>query len=117
MSESATPTLSAANSVVSTVLSILKRLTAALQLLRLADEAIPTLVSSGATTKENADLISAQLPALRKDIDDQVNAAKVMMGSIQDRVESVAQFLLLHRKALRLDQSENLDHWLAQVRG
>jgi hypothetical protein len=117
MSESATSGLSTATSVVSTVLSILNRLTAALQLLRLADEAIPALVSSGATTQENADLILAQLPALRQDIDDQVNAAKVMMDSIQDRVESVAQFLMLHRKALRPDQSENLDRWLAQVRG
>lgn len=117
MHESATSGLSTATSVVSTVLDILKRLTAALQLLRLADEALPDLVASGATTKEHADLISSQLPALRQDIDDQVNAAKVMMGSIQDRVESIAQFLMLHRKALRPDQSENLDRWLAQVRG
>ena len=108
---------SAGTTLVVTVLDLLKRLTAALQLLRLSEDVIPTLVSSGSTTAEHANAVLAQIPALRKDIDDQVNAAKIAMESIQDRVEAVAQFLMLHRKSLTRAQSEDLDRWLAEVRG
>lgn len=116
MRESESSDSSTGTTVVSTVLDILKRLSAALHLLRLAEELIPGLVTTGATSRENAETVLAQIPALRQDIDDQVNAARVMMGSIQDRVEAVAQFLLFHRKALNPAQSENLERWLAQVR-
>lgn len=104
-------------SIVSSVLDILKRLTAALHLLRLAEQVIPTLLSGGHTTGEQAQKILAQIPALRSDIDEQVNAAKIMMVSIQDRVESIVQFLLFHRNALSRAQAEDLDRWLAEVRG
>lgn len=103
--------------IVTTVLDMLKRLTAALHLLRLAEQVIPTLVSRGRTTDEHAKKILDQFPALRTDIDEQVNAAKIMMSSIQDRVESIAQFLILHRSALSPAQAEDLDRWLAEVRG
>ena len=104
-------------SIVTSVLDILKRLTAALHLLRLAEQAIPALLSGGHTTSEHAQKILDQIPALRADIDEQVNAAKFMMVSIQDRVESIAQFLLFHRNALGRAQAEDLDRWLAEVRG
>jgi hypothetical protein len=103
--------------IVITVLDMLKRLTAALHLLKLAEDVIPSFVSSGVTTAEHAEKILAQIPALRTDIDDQVNAAKIMMVSIQDRVEAVAQFLMLHRASLSRAQSEDLDRWLGEVRG
>jgi hypothetical protein len=106
-----------AGPIITTVLVMLKRLTASLQLLRLAEEAVPALVKSGRTTNENAQRVLDQIPALRNDIDLQVNAAKIMMESIQDRVETVAQFLLLHRCALNRGQSEDLDRWLVEVRG
>ena len=106
-----------AGPIISTVLNMLKRLTASLQLLRLAEEAVPALVKSGRMTNENAQTVLDQIPALRRDIDLQVNAAKIMMESIQDRVEEVAQFLLLHRSALNRGQAEDLDRWLAEVRG
>ncbi|HTO02479.1 MAG TPA: hypothetical protein VL069_02200 [Opitutus sp.] len=104
-------------SIVTSVLDILKRLTAALHLLRLAEQVIPTLLSRGHVTGEEAQKILDQIPALRSDIDEQVNAAKFMMASIQDRVESIAQFLLFHRDALGRAQVEDLDRWLAEVRG
>lgn len=103
--------------IIGTVLNMLKRLTASLQLLRLAEEALPALVKSGRTTNENAQTVLDQIPALRRDIDEQVNAAKIMIELIQDRVEAVAQFLLLHRAALNRGQSEDLDRWLSEVRG
>ena len=103
--------------IITTVLDMLKRLTAALHLLRLAEEAVPALVKSGRTTNENAEAVLDQIPSLRSDIDLQVNAAKIMMETIQDRVEAVAQFLLLHRSALNRGQAEDLDRWLAEVRG
>jgi len=112
-----TAEMSAGTTIVFTVLDILKRLTAALQLLRLSEDVIPTLVSNGSTTAEHANAVLSQIPALRKDIDEQVNAAKIAMESIQDRVEAVAQFLMLHRKSLTRAQSEDLDRWLAEVRG
>jgi hypothetical protein len=104
-------------SIVTSVLDMLKRLTAALHLLRLAEQVIPVLISGGHTTREHAQKILDQIPALRADIDEQVNAAKFMMVSIQDRVESIAQFLLFHRNALGRAQAEDLDRWLAEVRG
>jgi hypothetical protein len=102
---------------VTTVLDILKRLTAALHLLRMAEEIIPALVNKGSTTGEHASKVLSQIPALRTDIEQQVNAAKVMMASVQDRVEAVAQFLMLHRNSLTRAQSEDLDRWLSEVRG
>lgn len=104
-------------SIVASVLDILKRLTAALHLLRLAEQVIPTLLAGGHTTSEHAQKVLEQIPALRSDIDEQVNAAKFMMTSIQDRVEGIAQFLRLHREALSRAQTEDLDRWLAEVRG
>ena len=102
--------------IVFTVLDMLKRLTASLHLLRLAEDVIPSLVSRGVSTVEHAEKVLAQIPALRTDIDDQVNAAKIMMTSIQDRVEAVAQYLILHRNSLSRAQSDDLDRWLAEVR-
>ena len=104
-------------SIITSVLEILKRLTAALHLLRLAEQSIPALVSGGHTSSENAQKILDQIPALRRDIDEQVNAAKIMMVSIQDRVESIGQFLLLHRKSLGPAQGEDLERWLAEIKG
>ena len=111
------PDFAPRGTIVVTVLDLLKRLTAALQLLRLSEEVIPSLVAGGLTTQENANVILAQIPALRRDIDQQVNAARILMDSIQDRVESVAQFLMLHRKSLTKTQSDDMDRWLAEVRG
>lgn len=99
------------------VLEILKRLTAGLHLLRLADDVIPKLVADDSTMHEHAHLVLAQIPVLRRDIDLQVEASKALMNSIQDRVEAIAQFLLLHRKRLSPAQSEDLDRWLAELRG
>jgi hypothetical protein len=107
---------SAGTPIVITVLDMLKRLTAGLHLLRLAEDVIPSLVASGVTTAEHANKVLAQIPALRTDIDEQVNAAKAMMVSIQDRIEAVAQFLMLHRSSLSQAQAEHLDRWNAEVR-
>ena len=103
--------------IVTSVLDLLKRLTAALHLLRLAEQVMPTLLSRGHATIQQAQEVLDQIPALRSDIDEQVNTAKFMMTSIQDRVESIAQFLRLHREALGKAQVEDLDRWLAEVRG
>ena len=111
-----TESASAGNPIVITVLDMLKRLIAGLHLLRLAEDVIPSLVASRVTTAEHANKVLAQIPALRTDIDDQVNAAKAVMVSIQDRIEAVAQFLMLHRSSLNQAQSEDLDRWLAEVR-
>jgi len=116
MLQPGTRTASAGNPIVLTVLDMLKRLTAGLHLLRLAEEVIPSLVAEGATTAEHANEVLAEIPALRTDIDDQVNAAKIMMVSIQDRMETIAQFLMLHRSSLSQAQSKDMDRWLAEVR-
>ena len=106
-----------ATTVVSTVMIMMRRLTAALHLIQLAEEVVPKLVSDGRTPADHGARILGQIPALRADIDEQVNAAKALMESIQDRVESLTQFLMLHRNALSRAQSEDLDRWLAELRG
>ena len=37
-------------------------------------------------------------------------------GEFQDRIEAVAQFLMLHRSSLSQAQSKDMDRWLAEVR-
>jgi polyhydroxyalkanoate synthesis regulator phasin len=96
---------------------IVKRLPSALHLLKLAEEVIPTLVSRGATTAESAKTILGQIPALRADIEEEIASAKRMMRSIQDRVEALAQFLLLHRGMLTAQQSAELDRQLKALKG
>lgn len=99
------------------LLDIVRRLPPALHLLKLAEEVIPGLVSRGATTSENARVILGQIPALRADIEEQIASAQRMMQSIQDRVEALAQFLLLHRGMLTAQQAAELDRQLKGLRG
>ena len=98
------------------LIDIVKRLTAALQLVNLAEEVIPTLVSAGRTTEESAALILKQIPGLRGDIVGQIESALKAMEGIQDRVEILTQFLLLHRGARTANQSALLDQNLAALR-
>lgn len=100
-----------------TVMDVLKRLTGALLLLKLAEHVIPKLVSNGHTTAEHAGVILGQIPALRADIQHEVDSAKTAMEAIQDRVEVIAQFLLLHKGGLNPVQSGELQHLLDEVRG
>lgn len=102
---------------ITSLLEIIRRLTGALHLLRLAEEVIPTLVSRGVTTAENAAIILGQIPSLRADIDEQVANAKSAMRSIHDRIEALAQFILLHRTMLTERQSEELERHLKTLRG
>ncbi|HEX2852648.1 MAG TPA: hypothetical protein VHO24_05370 [Opitutaceae bacterium] len=99
------------------LLGIVKRLPAALVLLKLAEEVVPSLVARGATSAESAQVILGQIPALRADIDDQIASAERMMRSIRDRVEALAQFLLLHRSMLTPRQAEELDRQLKMLQG
>lgn len=99
------------------LIDIVKRLTAALQLVKLAEEVIPRLVSEKLTSDKNATTILSQIPALRADIDRQIQNAKDAMEGIQDRIEILTQFLLLHRNALTAEQSALLDQNLAGLRG
>lgn len=104
------------SSAVVSVLEIVSRLGAALRLVGLAEEAIPQIASSGHTSKDVADEVLRQIPSLRADIAQQIEAAKAMLSSIQDRVEAVAQFLMLHRKVLSREQSHDLDRWMSELR-
>jgi hypothetical protein len=104
-------------SAVATVLEIVNRLGAALRLIGLAEEAVPHMVAKGHTTDDVARRVMSQIPSLKADIVAQIEAAKVMLSSIQDRVEAVAQFLMLHRKALSATQSRDLDCWMTELRG
>lgn len=99
------------------LLEIVKRLPPALHLLQLAEEVIPTLVTRGATSAESARIILGQIPGLRADIEDQIANARRMMQSIQDRIEALAQFLLLHRGMLTAQQSAELDRQLKALKG
>jgi hypothetical protein len=94
------------------LLDIVKRLTAALRLVKLAEDVIPKLISDGRTTEDNAAVVLRQIPALRADIDQQIKNAVKAMETIQDRVEALVQFLLLHRAALTAEQSAELDQQL-----
>lgn len=100
-----------------TLIDIVKRLNAALQLVKLAEEVIPGLITGGRSTKENGSIILSQIPALRADIDRQIENAKHAMEGVQDRIEVLTQFLLLHRGALNTEQAERLDQNLKALRG
>jgi hypothetical protein len=104
-------------STAATVLHLLKRLTAAIHLLRLVEEVVPRLVSVDRISRDKADAVLAQIPELRRDIDRQVNAAKIMMTSVDHRIEPVAEILLTHRESLTQAQQEDLNRWWNQLRG
>jgi hypothetical protein len=101
---------------INSLVGLASRLKAALSLVLLAETVIPRLVSDGHTTAENAAIVLAQIPELRTEIQAQIDKVKEAMEAIQDRVEGLAQFLLLHRAALTSEQSAELDRNLAALR-
>lgn len=100
-----------------TAMDVLKRLSGALLLLKLAETIIPRLVSNGHTSPEVASKVLGQIPTLRSEITHQIEAVKAVMEMIQDRVEAIAQFLLLHRSHIDDNDSAELNRLLGEVRG
>ena len=98
------------------LIDIVRRLRAGLEIVKLSQTVFPRLVADGRTTAEIVDAFLAQLPALQADIEKQIQSAKAAMDAIQDRVEALAQLLLLHRAALSPSESEQLTKSLAQLR-
>ena len=61
--------------------------------------------------------VLSQVPQLRSDLQRQIEAAVESLGGLQDRVEVLGQFMLLHREALAATEVADLERLLTTVRG
>lgn len=102
---------------IKTAITVLKRLSGSLLLLKIAEAVIPRLVRNGHMTASAAEKILAQVPELRAEISREIEAVREAMELIQDRVESIAQFLLLHRTHLEANEESEVQRLLQEVRG
>lgn len=102
---------------ITSAMSVLKRLSGSLLLLKLAETIVPRLVARGYMEQNSAEKVLGQLPALRAEIGRQIEAVQQAMEMIQDRVEAVAQFLLVHRTHLEPDEESEVRRLLGEVRG
>lgn len=105
-----------ANTPLATVSAIVQRLAAASALVAMAQSAIPHLVNARLTAEADGLKILNQIAAIRTDIIEQLAAVVRAMESIQDRVEVLGQFLLLHRRALKTDDASEIERLLGAVK-
>jgi hypothetical protein len=101
---------------ITSAMGVLKRLSGSLLLLKLAETIIPRLVANGYTDHGSAEKVLGQVPSLRAEIGRQIEAVKEAMELIQDRVEAVAQFLLVHRVHLEPTEESEVRRLLSEVR-
>ncbi len=99
------------------LINLVGRLSAGAALVRLAAEVLPRLSSTGRMPPLDAVRLLAEIPALQRDIEVQLQAAKQSAEAVQDRVETLAQFLLLHRASLSEDEVNQVERLLMAVRG
>ena len=99
------------------LINLVGRLNAGAALVRLAAEVLPRLSSTGRMPPLDAVRLLAEIPALQRDIEVQLQAAKQSAEAVQDRVETLAQFLLLHRASLSEDEVNQVERLLMAVRG
>jgi hypothetical protein len=94
-----------------------KQLEAGLGLISLAKRIFPRLVTEKRTTQENVEKMLAQIPALHEELLQALKAAKDAMDSVTDRLETLAQFLQVHRATLTPNESEELAQIIKALKG
>jgi hypothetical protein len=94
------------------MLSLLDRLNAAARLLALASNLVPKLGS-----KDSVTTISSQIERLQSEIQKQIDATERSMQGFEDRLETIAQFLLLHRSAISSEEVAEVQRLDALDRG
>jgi hypothetical protein len=92
--------------------SLLQRLHAASNLVALALRIVPQVSSD-----ETAAIIGAQIAGLRRDIREQIDTVEQSMEKFSDRLETIAQFLLLNRDRMDPADAAEVHRLLASVRG
>lgn len=102
---------------ITSAMRVLKRLSGSAQLLTLAETVILRLVAHGHTDAKSAEKVLGRVPALRAEITRQIEAVQEAMELIQDGVEAVAQFLLVHRTHLQPDEASEVHKLLGEIRG
>ena len=95
-----------------TFISLLDRLHAAVHLLNLASKLLPELASE--TARQT---ISQQIRALRSEIQQQIDSVERSMQQFQDRLETIAQFVLVNRDKISPDDAREVERLVAAVRG
>jgi D-Tyr-tRNAtyr deacylase len=95
-----------------TLISLLDRLHAGSRLLTIASELLPLLDS-----KDSVETISSQIAALRNEIEEQIQSMERSMQNIEDRIETIAQFILLHRTKVDSTKAVEIEQLVAMVRG
>jgi len=103
--------------VITRTSAIIARLAAGAALVVMAAEILPRLVDEGRMSPTSAATVLDQVPRLREDIQRQIDAVAESLGALQDRVEVLGQFLLLHRDALAPTEVAELEQLLSTVRG
>jgi hypothetical protein len=103
--------------VITRTSAIIARLAAGAALVVMAAEILPRLVDEGRMSPASAATVLDQVPRLREDIQRQIDAVAESLGALQDRVEVLGQFLLLHRDALAPTEVAELEQLLSTVRG
>ena len=99
-------------SAIPSMLSLLDRLNAAAKLLGLAAMLVPKIGS-----RESAVTISTQIEALRLEIQRQIDSAERSMQGFEDRLETIAQFLLLNRATISSEEVAEVERLVDLVRG
>lgn len=95
-----------------TFISLLDRLHAAMHLLNLASKLVPQLASDAAKQT-----IAQQIRALRGEIQQQIESVERSMQQFQDRLETIAQFVLVNRDKIGADEARQVERLVAAVRG
>ena len=94
------------------MLSLLDRLNAAARLVALASKLVPKLESEDSVTT-----ISSQIERLQTEIQKQIEATERSMQGFEDRLETIAQFLLLHRSTIGSEEVKEVERLVGLVRG
>jgi hypothetical protein len=97
--------------------ALMSRLTAGAALIAVASDIVPRLVEQGWMSGDAAAAVLEQIPQLRDDLQRQIDAIAESIEGLQDRVEVLGQFLLLHRAALAPGEAAEVERLLAGVRG
>lgn len=103
--------------VITKTSAIIARLAAGAALVALAGEILPRLVCEGRMSAASASTVLGQVPRLREDLQRQIDAATESLAGLQDRVEVLGQFLLLHQEALAPSEVADVERLLTTVRG
>ncbi|MEO6001655.1 MAG: hypothetical protein ABIZ04_17005 [Opitutus sp.] len=98
-------------STISTFSSLLGRLNAVAKMLNIAARLLPYVSS-----QDSASVISQQIADLRAEVARQIAAAEQSMEHIEDKIQTIAQFLLLNRTKIDPADASELEQLLAEVR-